>query len=267
MALEFLRREIELGADLIPEFRGDLRPKRDSSDRPVVARKTERTSNDLAPLPPPLAAAVRSEVPRAPDDPLVDPAIGAACDLTALREVLGDCTRCKLSAGRNNIVFGVGNPNADLVFVGEGPGEQEDLDGLPFVGKAGQLLTDIIEKGIGIPRDDVYILNAIKCRPPNNRDPQPDEIVACDPFMLRQIELVNPKVIVTLGNFATQSVLRQNRSISKLRGQWCEANGYPVMPTFHPAYLLRTPSKKREVWADIQLVMARLGLSKRGGRR
>ncbi len=193
-------------------------------------------------------------------DLLLEPEVREAATLPALREAIGDCRRCKLCEGRTNIVFGVGNPSADLMFVGEGPGQDEDVQGQPFVGRAGQLLTTIITKGIGLAREDVYIANVVKCRPPNNRNPEPDEIVACEPFLQKQISIVAPKAIVTLGKFATHVLLREKTPISKLRGRWHEYRGVPVMPTFHPAYLLRTPSDKRVVWADIQLVMQRLGI-------
>jgi uracil-DNA glycosylase family 4 len=191
---------------------------------------------------------------------LVEKEIRTATSLADLREVLGDCRRCKLCRGRTNIVFGVGDPSARLMFVGEGPGEDEDLKGEPFVGKAGALLTDIITKGMGLRREDVYIANVVKCRPPENRDPEPDEIVACEPFLRRQIEIVRPEVLVSLGKFATQALLGDRTPISRRRGQWHEYAGTPLMPTFHPAYLLRNPSDKRLVWQDIQLVMARLGI-------
>jgi len=191
---------------------------------------------------------------------LVEPEVREAATLDALKEVLGDCERCKLYKGRTHIVFGVGNPEAELMFVGEGPGEEEDRQGLPFVGRAGGLLTDIITKGMGLAREDVYIANVIKCRPPNNRNPQPDEIVACEPFLHRQIAIIRPRVIVTLGTFATQCLLKNRTPISKQRGHWHDYQGVPVMPTFHPAYLLRNPGDKRIVWQDIKLVMDRLDL-------
>lgn len=179
--------------------------------------------------------------------------------LEALREFIGDCTRCKLAPGRTNLVFGVGDPKARLMFVGEGPGADEDERGEPFVGRAGQLLTDIIERGMQIRRQDVYICNVVKCRPPGNRNPEPDEVAACEPFLMRQIELVRPEVIVGLGTFAVQSLLKVKIPISKLRGKWHEVRGIRMMPTFHPAYLLRNPGEKRLVWADIQEVMKALG--------
>ncbi len=181
--------------------------------------------------------------------------------LEEVREELGECTRCKLHKGRHNIVFGVGNPKARLMFVGEAPGEDEDLQGFPFVGKAGQLLTKMIE-AMGLRRDDVYICNTVKCRPPNNRNPEPDELEACEPFLKGQLAAVRPEAIVTLGKFAAQSLLRDGTPISRLRGNWREYQGIPVMPTFHPAYLLRSPQEKGKVWADLQEVMKKLGLRK-----
>ena len=190
-----------------------------------------------------------------------DPGLRAATTLAALREHIGDCQRCKLAGGRTHLVFGVGNPSAALMFVGEGPGADEDLQGEPFVGRAGQLLTEIISKGMKLRRQDVYIANVIKCRPPGNRNPEPDEIAACMPFLARQIELVRPRVIVALGTFAAQTLLGVKTPITRMRGVWQEYRGVKVMPTFHPAYLLRNPNDKRLVWADIKLVMAELGLS------
>jgi uracil-DNA glycosylase family 4 len=174
--------------------------------------------------------------------------------LAAVRADIGDCTRCKLHAlGRSQIVFGVGNPNADLMFVGEAPGADEDVQGIPFVGRAGQLLTKIIE-AIELARDDVYIANVIKCRPPQNRNPEPDEVETCEPFLFRQIDIIKPKVIVALGKFAAQALLRTDAPISRLRGRVFEYRGSKLIPTFHPAYLLRNPSSKREVWEDMKLV-------------
>ena len=179
----------------------------------------------------------------------------AAEALTAIRADIGDCTRCKLhTLGRTQIVFGVGNPNADLMFVGEAPGGDEDIQGIPFVGRAGQLLTKIIE-AIGLSRDDVYIANVIKCRPPQNRNPEPDEVESCEPFLFRQIDTIEPKVIVALGKFAAQALLRTDAPISRLRGRVFEyRGGAKLIPTFHPAYLLRNPASKREVWEDMKVV-------------
>ena len=179
--------------------------------------------------------------------------------LESVRADVGDCTRCKLHKGRHNIVFGVGNPRARLMFVGEAPGEDEDLQGFPFVGKAGQLLTKMIE-AMGLKREDVYIANTVKCRPPNNRNPEPDELESCEPFLKGQLAAVRPEVIVTLGKFAAQSLLRDATPITRLRGQWRQYEGIPVMPTFHPAYLLRSPGEKGKVWEDLKQVMKKLGL-------
>ena len=202
--------------------------------------------------------------PAAVASPLLEelPGATAAARLEALREAIGDCRRCRLASGRTQIVFGVGNPEARLVFVGEGPGRDEDLRGEPFVGKAGQLLTDIIEKGMRLRRGDVFICNVVKCRPPNNRDPEPDEVAACAPFLARQIEIVAPEVIVALGRFASQALLSTSSPIGSLRGRWHAYRGIPVMPTLHPAYLLRNPGDKRLVWADVKQVMERLGISR-----
>jgi DNA polymerase len=174
--------------------------------------------------------------------------------LAAVRTDIGDCTRCKLhTQGRRQIVFGVGNPNADLMFVGEAPGADEDVQGVPFVGRAGQLLTKIIE-AIELKREDVYIANVIKCRPPGNRNPEQDEVATCEPFLFRQIDIIKPKVIVALGKFGAQTLLRTLDPISRLRGRVYDYRGAKLIPTFHPAYLLRNPSSKREVWEDMKLV-------------
>jgi DNA polymerase len=180
--------------------------------------------------------------------------------LDALRVEMGDCQRCKLARHRTNIVFGVGNPRAEIVFVGEGPGHDEDLQAEPFVGRAGRLLTEIITKGMRLRREDVYIANVVKCRPPGNRNPEPDEVASCEPFLQRQIELIQPKVIVALGSFAVQVLLRNRTPITRLRGQWHEYQSIRVMPTFHPAYLLRNPQDKKLVWQDIKETMRELGL-------
>jgi DNA polymerase len=179
-------------------------------------------------------------------------------------EVIGACTRCKLHRGRNKIVFGEGATHAPVVFVGEGPGADEDREGVPFVGAAGRLLTRMIE-AMGLTRDAVYICNVVKCRPPNNRDPEPDEVAACEGFLQQQLAIVRPRVIVGLGRHACQTLLRTPTPISKLRGRWHSYDGIDLMPTFHPSYLLReerdpTRARKREAWSDLQLVMERLGL-------
>lgn len=177
---------------------------------------------------------------------------GAAASLPSIRADLGDCTRCKLHGlGRRQIVFGVGNPHAGLMFIGEAPGRDEDIKGIPFVGRAGQLLTKMIE-AIGLKRDDVYIANVIKCRPPENRNPEPDEVAACEPFLFRQVESIGPAVIVALGTFAAQALLKTGDSISRLRGRVYLYGGAQLVPTFHPAYLLRSPDRKRDAWEDLK---------------
>ena len=173
--------------------------------------------------------------------------------LEAIRQDIGECVRCKLHVARTNIVFGEGNPEAKLVFVGEGPGADEDATGRPFVGRAGQLLNKIIE-AIGLKREDVYICNVVKCRPPGNRTPERDEAATCEPFLFRQLAFIRPKVIVVLGLPAFQCLLKSKDSMSRSRGEWREWNGIKVMPTFHPAYLLRSPEKKRETWEDMKKV-------------
>jgi uracil-DNA glycosylase family 4 len=177
--------------------------------------------------------------------------------LEGIRESIGDCRRCRLSEGRKTIVFGQGDPHARLVFVGEAPGADEDEQGLAFVGKAGLLLTQIV-KAMGFSRDDVFIANVIKCRPPQNRNPAPDEILSCEPFLERQIEAIAPKVIVALGKFAGQWLLKTAEPISRLRGRIGTYHGIAVMPTYHPAYLLRNPGAKREVWEDMKVVLGLL---------
>jgi DNA polymerase len=198
---------------------------------------------------------IAREEPPAPAEGIPVSVLGSSREaLAAVRTEIGDCTRCKLHRlGRNQIVFGVGSPDADLMFVGEAPGADEDIQGIPFVGRAGQLLTKIIE-AIGLKRDEVYIANVIKCRPPQNRNPEPDEVDTCEPFLFRQIDVIKPKVIVALGTFAARALLRTLDPISRLRGRVYEYRGAKLIPTFHPAYLLRNPSSKREVWEDMKLV-------------
>jgi DNA polymerase len=177
--------------------------------------------------------------------------------LDSIRTDLGDCQRCKLAPKRTNIVFGSGNPSAELVFVGEAPGYDEDQQGLPFVGRAGQLLTKIIES-INLKREDVYICNVLKCRPPENRNPEPDEVGACNPFLRKQLAAIRPKIVCCLGTFAAHTVLQTAAPISKLRGKFLDMDGIRVIATFHPAYLLRSPEKKREVWEDMKQIRAEL---------
>jgi DNA polymerase len=220
--------------------------RRESVDPGAAAASADAARSDTTVVPP--------DAP-SPQAPVVSIVRSREEALAALRADIGDCTRCKLHTGRTNLVFGVGNPESPLMFVGEGPGAEEDEQGVPFVGRAGQLLTQII-KAMGYERDAVYIANVVKCRPPGNRNPEPDEIEQCEPFLLRQIEIVQPKVVVALGKFAAQTLLRTADPISRLRGRFHRLGGTRVMPTFHPSYLLRTPSAKREVWEDMKQVMA-----------
>ena len=200
-----------------------------------------------------------------PTAPGAEPGVTTDCEgtgrgagrLAELRDELGECTRCKLHATRTHLVFGVGNPDAELMFVGEAPGRDEDRQGIPFVGRAGQLLTKIIE-AIDLTRDDVYIANVIKCRPPENRNPEPDEVGTCEPFLFGQVDAIRPKVIVALGAFAVRTLLARDEAISKLRGRVFDYRGAKLVPTFHPAYLLRNPEKKREVWEDMKRVRVML---------
>ncbi len=227
-----------------------------SPPAPAVAGATHQRA--------PAGSAPRPDVPSAPAPPPPakgpDPA-AKGCgsrELLAVRAELGECTRCKLAGGRTHLVFGVGNPHAAIMFVGEGPGADEDAQGEPFVGRAGQLLTKMIE-AMGFRREEVYIANVVKCRPPGNRDPEPDEIAACEPFLRAQIAAVKPRVIVALGRFAVQTLLRDPTPITRQRGRWREYEGVKLMPTFHPAYLLRNPPEKKKAWDDLQKVMSEFG--------
>ena len=218
---------------------------------PAVVQKQPVAKPEPAAQKPPVAQKLappeKQPVPIIPGDTLDE-----------IRRELGDCKRCKLCEGRKQIVYGSGNPRAELVFVGEGPGEEEDKQGIPFVGAAGQLLTKMIE-AMKFSRDTVYICNVVKCRPPGNRNPEPDEIHACEPFLRAQLRVIKPKVIVALGKFAAQTLLRDDTAITRLRGQWRQYEGIDLMPTFHPAYLLRSPDEKKKAWMDLQEVMKRLG--------
>jgi DNA polymerase len=184
----------------------------------------------------------------------------AASLLAEFASSIAACDLCRLSKGRTQVVFGVGNPQARLLFIGEGPGRDEDIKGEPFVGRAGELLTDII-KAMKLSRGEVYIANAVKCRPPENRNPEPDEMDACRPYLMRQIEIIRPQVIVTLGRFGLQTLFERPIAISSVRGQWMEWRDIRVMPTYHPAYLLRNPAAKKDVWSDMKKVMAELGIA------
>jgi uracil-DNA glycosylase family 4 len=219
---------------------------------PIVAPVVPK----ISPLPLPVAAgpSLFEAVEKIADDTLLK-----------IRDNLGECTRCKLHGTRNKIVFGDGNPKAELVFVGEGPGADEDAQGLPFVGRAGKLLTQMIE-AMGLQRKDVYICNVVKCRPPENRQPEEEEVSTCSPFLLRQIDTIAPKVIVCLGAVAAKTLLQTNRGISQFRGEWLEFRGRKLLATYHPAYLLRNPPAKSEVWKDLQKVMAVLGLEVKKGK-
>ena len=208
---------------------------------------------------PPVLPSVAPAVATQAGDLFLSPKVQTVQTLEELRAEIGDCRRCKLCQGRTKIVFGVGNPRAELVFVGEGPGRDEDLKGEPFVGRAGQLLTEIITKGMKLRREDVYIANVVKCRPPENRNPEPDEIAACEPFLVKQLDLIKPRIIVALGTFAAQTLLKTKTPISRLRGVWHTYQGIKLMPTLHPAYLLRNPNDKRLVWQDIQAVLREMG--------
>jgi DNA polymerase len=187
-----------------------------------------------------------------------EPGQSTMITLEDVRKELGDCKRCKLHRGRKTIVFGEGNEKATLMLIGEGPGYDEDVQGRPFVGKAGQLLTKILQS-INLPREEVYIANIIKCRPPQNRNPEPDEIQSCHPFLMKQIEAIQPKIICALGTFSAQTLLKTETKITALRGKLFDLEGIKVIPTYHPAFLLRNPDKKREVWEDMKKIVELLG--------
>jgi uracil-DNA glycosylase len=230
---------------IIPVIEESSLPKTAPKSRPEPGKMPNPLSDIL---PPPTGPSLFEAVDKIKDDTLLK-----------IREDIGDCTRCKLHKGRNKIVFGDGNPNAELVFVGEGPGADEDMQGLPFVGRAGKLLTQMIE-AMGLQRKDVYICNVVKCRPPENRAPEPDEVATCSPYLLRQMDVIQPKVVVCLGAVAAKTLLETTKGISQFRGQWLQWRGRKLMATYHPAYLLRNPNAKGEVWKDLQMVMAELGL-------
>jgi uracil-DNA glycosylase len=288
LAIATLARGLQGAAEVLPLFGIDSLP------RPsLTSRDPAQAAAPVAPQAPAVAVAsparprVAPAVPQAPDAPsapralpvieppdaradtahaiarLLEEHAPAADKLLRLeRDVVGACIRCKLHRGRNKLVFGVGNPQAELVFVGEGPGADEDRQGVPFVGKAGALLTRMIE-AMGKKRDDVYICNVVKCRPPNNRDPEPDEVEACEGFLKAQLSILKPRVIVCLGRHAAQALLRNKTPITKLRGTWMRYQGVDVMPTYHPSYLLREEAdpdkkRKREAWEDLKQVMKKL---------
>ena len=232
---------------------------------PSAAKPSAATSSTVAPTPEPRPAPAEAA---APPEPAAPPANAPAPSKTLeeLQARVADCTRCKLHAGRTHLVFGEGNPDADVLFVGEAPGAREDEQGRPFVGPAGQLLTKIIENAMGMARDDVYIANVNKCRPPNNRNPEPDEVAACLPILRRQVDLIRPKVIVAMGRVAAANLLSTTDSVTRLRGRELQAAGVPVVVTWHPAYLLRTPAAKGETWEDIKRVNRLLGRPEVPGR-
>src|SRR6266481_5100583 len=215
---------------------------------PVVASAPPKTAAPLVMLPVVNAPSLFETIDRVEND-----------TLERVREDLGECTRCRLHLQRNKIVFGAGNPRAELVFVGEGPGHDEDVQGLPFVGRAGKLLTQMIE-AMGLQREDVYICNVVKCRPPENRKPEDDEVATCSPYLYRQLDVIAPKAIVCLGGVAAQTLLKTKDPISRFRGNWFDFRNAKLMATYHPAYLLRNPAAKSEVWKDLQKVMSLLGL-------
>lgn len=238
-----------------PPMRAGLPPRHlDPPTRPEP--RGQRDQPPMRAAPPPMG--ILPLVPVLPDQLAALSHLPHAAGLDAVRAELGDCRRCGLCQGRRNLVYGVGNPQAELVFVGEAPGPEDDEQGMPFVGKSGQLLSRMIE-AMGYGRDEVYICNVVKCRPPENRSPLPAEIAACEPFLLAQIAAIQPKVIVALGKFAAQTLLRDSTPITKLRGQWRMYQGIPLMPTFHPAYLLRAEAAKASAWQDLKQVMAKLG--------
>jgi len=238
---------------------------REEMTLPKPAHKPELSK--IAPLIPPAPPKISSLPMPTPAGPSLFESLEKIAGDTLLktRDDLGECTRCKLHGTRQKIVFGDGNPKAELVFVGEGPGADEDAQGLPFVGRAGKLLTQMIE-AMGLQRKDVYICNVVKCRPPENRQPEEDEVNTCSPFLFRQIDVIAPKVIVCLGAVAAKTLLRTNRGISHFRGEWLEFRGRKLLATYHPAYLLRNPPAKSEVWKDLQKVMAVLGLEVKKGK-
>jgi DNA polymerase len=262
---------------LVGQLRTNLEARGRSGLVGVVMGQTNKASPKTAPVSQapaavaaPVAAAPQPAPEQRPNDADDDAETAPAAEkprtgkagLQVLRDEIGDCQRCKLAPSRTNLVFGVGNPDADLVFVGEAPGADEDAQGEPFVGKAGQLLTKMIE-AMGYTRDDVYICNVLKCRPPGNRNPEPDEVASCEPFLKRQLAVIRPRMIVALGKFAAQCLLRDDTPITRLRGGFRSYEGIPLMPTLHPAYLLRDPSKKKLAWEDLKAVnaaLARVGI-------
>ncbi|MCX5759396.1 MAG: uracil-DNA glycosylase [Candidatus Hydrogenedentes bacterium] len=212
----------------------------------MLSRVQRCTASKPAPLPTPVQPAFTFSRGRIPSE---------IQDLDTLEQYVSQCDACPLAATRTRIVFGSGNPHAKLVFVGEAPGAEEDRQGKPFVGRAGQLLTDIIEKGMKLKRSEVYICNVLKCRPPENRNPLPSEIAECEPYLIRQLEIIRPKAICALGTYAAQTLLKTTETIGRLRGRWHFYHGIPLRATYHPAYLLRNPADKRKTWDDVLEVL------------
>ena len=243
-----------------PNFQRELAARlqyyRDMGIYDFYRREGAPGEGQVGPAAPGWAPEKEAPIPNANPLPIVR---DVEADLRAIREDIGECTRCILHKGRTKLVFGVGNPRAELMFVGEGPGADEDKQGEPFVGRAGQLLNKMIE-AMGLRREDVYIANVVKCRPPDNRTPERDEMETCGPFLFRQIAAIQPKVIVALGATATKSLLGVNEPMSALRGRWHDFRGTKLVATYHPAYLLRDPRQKAEAWKDLQMAMKELGL-------
>lgn len=259
----WLRYGEELGVAPFFRDRASLGPAQSEAAEPPPSRELAaagRKSAPTRPAPPGTPAGALPIVVAAPGLSLFEAVERVEGDsLERIREDIGDCTRCRLHKGRTKIVFGAGNARAELVFVGEGPGHDEDIQGEPFVGRAGKLLTQMIE-AMSLRREDVYICNVVKCRPPENRLPEKDEIATCSPFLLRQLAAIQPKVICCLGACAAQTMLATNQGISRFRGEWFDFRGSKLIATYHPAYLLRNPNAKGEVWKDLQKVMGVLGL-------
>jgi uracil-DNA glycosylase len=263
--------DLRLGPFYLDRAASRVSAPRSAEPVPAPARELARSAaaaqfSAAQPRPAPAAVPTPSS-PERPAMPVIQVSTGASLfeehiendSLERIREDIGDCTRCKLHKARTNIVFGVGNPKAQLVFIGEGPGHDEDVQGEPFVGRAGKLLTQMIE-AMGLRRQDVYICNVVKCRPPENRLPERDEITICSPFLVRQLAVIQPKVVCCLGACAAQTLLGTNQGISRFRGEWFDYRGTKLIATYHPAYLLRNPNAKPEVWKDLQKVMSVLGL-------
>jgi DNA polymerase len=246
---EFYRRPVN--AALMAQLAGEPVNLGDHEPQPAISQST--ISQEDQPI------SLRKQMPVAPEIAAAVPAAERAAALQLIRDEIGECTRCALHAGRNKLVFGDGSPSARLMFVGEGPGADEDAQGLPFVGKAGQLLNNMIA-AMGLKREDVYIANVVKCRPPGNRVPEPEEGATCSPFLFRQIDVIRPQVLVALGATAATWLLGTRQPLAGLRGRVHSVRGTQLIVTYHPAYLLRDPRQKKEAWADLQIAMRELGL-------